>query len=72
MNIRNVTQLHFYDSFLIDMYFHTADFFSFYSLTANMQFFKIQLHVFKIKKKFGPSKSNEAFTVNGGGGRAVH
>ncbi len=39
------------------MYFQTAYFFVLNSLTANIQFLKIQLQVFKMKKKFGTSNS---------------
>ncbi len=39
------------------MYFQTADFFVLNSLTANIQFLKIQLQVFKMKKKIGTSNS---------------
>ncbi len=39
------------------MYFQTADFFALNSLTANIQFLKIQHQVFKMKKKFGTSNS---------------
>ena len=40
----------------IDMYFQTASFFVLNSYTANIQFKKIQIQVFKMKK-FGTSNS---------------
>ncbi len=58
MNIWNLTQLNFFMAvFLHRHVFSNGVFLVLNTLTANIQFLKIQLQVFKMKKKFGTSNS---------------